>query len=90
MEDTNLFAITLLLVLFSFGLLEDITVTTRLLLCLSKKMLDAMCIMHFFSILFSTDTEEINKLQYFTLSLLKIQVLICLKSSSEIPHKKKS
>lgn len=42
--------------------------------------------MHFFSILFSTETEEIKKLQYFTLSLLKIQILIGLESSSEIPH----
>lgn len=33
-----------------------------------------------------TEAEEINKLQYFKLSLLKIQILIGFKSSSEIPH----
>lgn len=53
---------------------------------LSKKMLDPICIMHLSSILSSTEAEEINKLQYFKLSLLKIQMLIGFKSSSEIPH----
>lgn len=49
-------------------------------------MLDPIYRMHFFPILFSTEGEKINKLQYFTLSLLEIEILIGLKSSSKMPH----
>lgn len=50
------------------------------------KNLDPICRTHFFPILFSTEAEKINKLQYFKLSLLQTELLIGLKSSSETPR----
>lgn len=42
--------------------------------------------MHLFPSLLSTEAEKINKLWYFILSLLEMEILIGLKSSSEILH----